>query len=85
MADRLVIERAGRTLCAVDVKAGATVGARDFKKLARLRDATGSRFHRGVVMHDGEETLPFGDRLFAVPYRELWRMDVQPRDADRHR
>ena len=26
-----------------------------------------SRFHRGIVVHDGERTLAFGDRLFAVP------------------
>lgn len=69
----IVIERGGRTLCAIEVKAGATVGANDFKTLKRLRDATGRRFHRGVVIHDGEQTLPLGDRLFAVPYRELWR------------
>jgi len=30
------------------------------------------RFHRGIVLHDGEQTLPFGDRLFAVPFHELW-------------
>ena len=68
----LVIERAGRTLCGVEVKAGATVGAGDFKALRRLREATGERFHRGVVVHDGEGVLPFGDRLFAVPYHALW-------------
>jgi predicted AAA+ superfamily ATPase len=68
----LVIERNGRMLCGVEVKAGATVGARDFKALSRLRDAMGERFLSGVVLHDGEEILPFGDRLFAVPLSQLW-------------
>ena len=69
----LVIECGGRALCAVEVKAGATVSASDFKAFKRLRDVTGTRFHRGIVIHDGEQTLSFGDRLFAVPYHELWR------------
>ncbi len=68
----LVIELNGHNLCGVEVKAGATVKPRDFKGLVRLRDAVGDRFVRGVVLHDGEEILPFGDRLYAVPLRELW-------------
>ena len=68
----LVIEHGGRSLCAVEVKAGATVKTGDFTALKRLRDANGVRFHRGIVLHDGEQTLPFGDRLFAVPSHELW-------------
>ena len=69
----LVIERSGRSLCAVEVKAGATVNASDFKAIKRLRDTHGTRFHRGIVLHDGERTLSFGDRLFAMPFHELWR------------
>ena len=69
------MERGGRALCAVEVKAGATVKTSDFAALKRLRDASGARFHRGVVLHDGEQTLPFGDRPFAVPFHELWRTD----------
>jgi len=79
----LVIERNGRTLCGVEVKAGATVGARDFKALARLRDAVGERFVSGIVLHDGEEILPFGDRLFAVSLSQLWVvLVIRPSEND---
>jgi predicted AAA+ superfamily ATPase len=56
----------------IEVKAGATVGAGDFRHLAALRDALGERFVRGVVLHLGEQPLPFGDRLAAWPISALW-------------
>lgn len=35
-------------------------------------EATRTRFGAGVVLYDGESTLPFGPKLFAVPLRALW-------------
>lgn len=68
----LVIEQGGRTLAAVEVKASATVTAADFRGLTKLRDNAGKRFSCGVVLYDGEASLRFGERLFAVPVRALW-------------
>jgi predicted AAA+ superfamily ATPase len=36
--------------------------------LAAARD----RFHRGVVLYCGGETVPFGEGLWAVPIGALW-------------
>ena len=69
----VVIEHGTRGLAGVEVKAAATVTERDFRGLSRLRDAVGKRFTAGVVLYDGEATLGFGDRLFAVPIRALWQ------------
>lgn len=69
----VVIEHGTRGLAGVEVKAAATVTERDFRGLSRLRDAMGKRFTAGVVLYDGEATLGFGDRLFAVPIRALWQ------------
>lgn len=69
----IVIERDARALAGVEIKAAASVTERDFRGLAKLRDATGKRFTAGVVLYDGEATLGFGDRLFAVPIRTLWQ------------
>jgi uncharacterized protein len=68
----IVIEGAGQRVAGVEVKAAATVTARDFLGLRKLRDGAGKRFAGGVVLYDGEATAPFGDRLFAVPLRRLW-------------
>ena len=68
----LVIERAGRTLAGVEVKAAATVTAADFRGLRKLRNAVGARFAAGVVLYDGEVCAGFGDGLYAAPVRMLW-------------
>jgi predicted AAA+ superfamily ATPase len=68
----IVIERYSGELAGVEVKASATVGDKDFAGLRYLRDRLGSRFKAGVVLYLGSDTLPFGDRLAAVPLSGLW-------------
>lgn len=68
----IVIERDGRQLAGIEVKAGATVTAADFRGLRKLREVAGPRFKAGVVLYDGEVSLPFGEGLQAVPIRNLW-------------
>lgn len=68
----LVLERGAGEVAGVEVKAGATVTAGDFRGLQRLRQATGARFKGGVVLYDGEATLPFGAGMHAVPLRSVW-------------
>lgn len=70
----LVLERAGRALAGVEVKASATVTASDFRGLRKLREAAGDRFAAGVVLYDGEASVGFGEGLFAVPIRALWEL-----------
>ena len=67
----IVLESGGR-VAGVEVKAGGTVTASDFRGLRKLRDASGDHFAAGVVLYDGETSIGFGDRLYAVPVRLLW-------------
>jgi predicted AAA+ superfamily ATPase len=62
-----IILEQGTQLAGIEVKASATVRARDFKGLNKLKTACGNNFSAGVVFYDGERILPFGDKLFAVP------------------
>lgn len=66
----IVIEQGLKT-AGIEVKAAATVTGSDFKGLTKLRDSIGDRFAAGVVFYDGENILPFGERLFAVPISVL--------------
>ncbi len=68
----IVIKRGARTVAGVEVKASGTVRPGDFRGLRRLRRALGDRFAGGVVVYDGEATVPFGDRMHAVPVRRLF-------------
>jgi len=69
----LVIETGSGALVGIEVKASATVNAGDFKGLRKLADACGDDFKLGVVLYDGDRTVPFGDRLLAAPISCLWR------------
>jgi predicted AAA+ superfamily ATPase len=67
----IVIER-GSLLAGVEVKASGTVRSEDFRGLRKLQEIAGERFACGVVLYDGEASVRFGPRLFALPVRTLW-------------
>lgn len=68
----IVIERHDGDVVGIEVKASATPAAKDFAGLRHLRDTLGARFKAGVLLHTGADTLPFGERLAAVPVSGLW-------------
>jgi predicted AAA+ superfamily ATPase len=68
-----VLERTPGSIVGIEVKASATVRPDDFKGLIRLRGATGAEFALGVLLHDGDAVIPYGDRLLAAPVSALWR------------
>jgi len=69
----VILERHSGEIVGIEVKASATPNSRDFGGLRYLRDKLGARFKAGVVLHAGADTLPFGDRLTAVPVSGLWQ------------
>lgn len=68
----VVLERNNGDVAAVEVKTAASAAKNDFAGLRYLRDRLGERFKGGVLLYTGAETLPFGDRLAAVPLSGLW-------------
>jgi uncharacterized protein len=68
----LVLERADGQIVAIEVKARATIGSQDYKWLIKLRERRDSSFAAGVVIHPREQTIPLGDRLWALPISALW-------------
>jgi uncharacterized protein len=69
----IVLERHSGEVVGVEVKAGSTPNAADFAGLRYLRDSLGARFKAGALIYTGSRTLPFGDRLAAVPVSGLWQ------------
>jgi uncharacterized protein len=62
----------GTHYAGIEVKAANSVNEGDFRGLKRMRQLVGTRFHSGIVLYDGEQVLPFGERLLAVPISALW-------------
>jgi predicted AAA+ superfamily ATPase len=69
-----VIETPDGRVIGVEVKAGATVRTEDLSGLRNLANALGERFIAGYVLYTGQQTLPFGDKIRAVPLDALWRL-----------
>jgi predicted AAA+ superfamily ATPase len=68
----LVIESAAGDVVGIETKSAASVGSADSRSLRYLRDKLGSRFKAGVVIYTGAQTLPFGERIWAMPVSGLW-------------
>jgi hypothetical protein len=68
-----VLETPDGRVIAIEVKAGATVRAEDLAGLRHLTNRLGPRLVAGYVLYTGQQTLPFGDRLRALPIDALWQ------------
>lgn len=68
----LVAEDSSGRIVGIEVKAAATVRSSDLRGLKRLSTLAGDQFALGVILYDGLETMPIGDRLWAVPISTLW-------------
>ncbi len=68
----IVLEDAIGRVVGIEVKASATVSAKDFSGLRRLASALGDKFAFGAVLHDHDRVTPFGERMAAAPISALW-------------
>ena len=67
-----VIEDAAGLVVGVEVKAAASVSVSDLAGLKKLATVAGKQFVAGILLYDGNDTLPIGERLWAVPISTLW-------------
>jgi uncharacterized protein len=67
----VVIENSAGQLVGVEVKASATVKERDLRGLKKLASLAGDEFRAGVLLYDGDETMPLGSNLWAAPLSTL--------------
>lgn len=68
----VVIENAAGQLVGVEIKSSATVKESDLRGLRKLAGLAGSDFKMGVLLYDGDETLPLGHNIWAAPLSTLW-------------
>ncbi len=68
----VVLERDDGAMAALEIKASATVQAKDFSGIRKLAAASKGRFVYGAVLYDGDDVIPFDSHLAAVPIASLW-------------
>ncbi len=67
-----VLERRDGKLAAIEVKARDAVGEMDFNGLKELQRQIGDDFLCGIVLYRGNKTVPFGEKLWAMPVDAMW-------------
>jgi len=67
-----VLEHAAGDVVAIEVKAAETVRSEDFRGIRHLARRLGDHLIAGIVLYTGAQTLPFGQRLRALPISALW-------------
>ena len=68
----VVIENAVGQVVGVEIKSAATVKEGDLRGLRKLAGLAGDSFKMGVLLYDGDETMPLGDGIWAAPLSTLW-------------
>ncbi|WP_280252324.1 ATP-binding protein [Nocardia abscessus] len=69
-----VLENRRGEVAGIEVKAASTVGPDDFRHLHHLAERLGNDFVVGIVLHTGQQTLPFGPKMLAMPVSALWEL-----------
>ena len=70
----IVLEDERGRVVGIEVKTSETVRSDDCKHLKQLQQLVGSDFVRGIVLYAGNEKLPFGSGMWAVPISDLWSL-----------
>lgn len=67
-----VLEDNTGNIVGIEIKAAETVRSNDFRALRLLQRRLGPRFHAGLVLYCGSESLSFDDNLACLPISALW-------------
>ncbi len=67
-----ILEGPQNDVVGIEVKANSKVEAMDFRHLEGLKNDLGKKFRRGFVLYQGNDILPFGKDMWAMPVSMLW-------------
>ena len=67
-----VLQKGDGQILGIEVKASATLNSESFKGLQRLQEISGDDFLMGILLYDGDHSIQFSDKLFAVPIAVIW-------------
>ena len=68
----VILELGDGRIIGIEVKATSTVTSRDIKGLSYLQEQLKDRLHRGIVLYAGNESVPLGRAISALPISSLW-------------
>ena len=73
-----ILENSAGEIIGIEVKASESLGKNDLVGLRRLAGLAPDEFKAGFILYDGQETLPLGAGIWAVPLSTLWNCSFRP-------
>jgi len=70
----LVLESPSGDIVGIEVKTPSHIQDEDLRGLQFLKDLTGNRFRRGIILYTGNKIVPLGKQFYAMPIDVLWQM-----------
>jgi predicted AAA+ superfamily ATPase len=70
----IVLQNRRQEIIGIEVKAAQSVSNADFRSLRQLQAKAGRQMLAGYVLYLGEQTLPFGEGLRALPLSAIWEV-----------
>ncbi len=68
----IVLETGDGRIVGIECKSGMKINSDSFRGLRTLKELTGKKFHRGIVLYPGADVLSFEKDFQAVPVSALW-------------
>lgn len=68
-----ILEKPDGSVFAIEIKKSESVNMQDFKGINTFAELTEKEFIGGVVLYSGKDVVPFGKKLWAVPFHILWQ------------
>ncbi|MEI8295818.1 MAG: ATP-binding protein [Alphaproteobacteria bacterium] len=69
-----VLESFDGRVVGIEVKSASAVGTKASQGLHALKEIAGTRFHRGIILYTGQETVAFAKDMFLLPISALWQL-----------
>jgi predicted AAA+ superfamily ATPase len=67
-----IIEDSRGRCVAIEVKASESVSSKDAEGVRFFKEAIKQRFLQSIILYRGQEIVPFGNFIKAIPASALW-------------
>lgn len=71
----IILEGYGKKIVGIEVKASTKIDKKDLKGLIYLKELAKDKFHKGIILYTGEQILPLGNNIIALPIQSLWDLN----------
>ncbi len=69
-----IIEHRDGTIIAIEVKSRGHVLSEDFSTIRFIHEHVKTKFKLGIVLYQGNDIVPFGEKYLAMPISALWQL-----------